>query len=124
LPFVVGKDSIGKKLNLGDLDGTGINTSIIFDPVRGAVVIKTIPAAVMQAIKDYARDQRDIYKKGRLIGNTQRHWTPAFSMPIALHEQFKKELGDPKRDPTAARKWRQRINSSEYEKLRTSEYKI
>lgn len=120
-PFVVDKASLGKVLNLGDLAGIGMNISICFQPGVGAVVIKTIPEKVIQAVKDTARDQRDIHKKGTMIGNTQRHWMPVSSMPSAIREQWETELGAPKHN---WKKWRQRLNSNEFRDFRTSERKL
>lgn len=124
MPFTVSKQAMNRVLNLGDLAGAGVNTSIVFDPVRGMVVIKTIPERVMQAVTNETRGQRDLWQKGRLINNTQGHWLPIASLPAALHEQWKQELGDPKRDPDAARRWKQRFNSNEYRSLRTSDYHL
>jgi hypothetical protein len=83
--------------------------------------MKTIPERVIQAIKDEARDQRDLHKKGTMIGNTQRHWMPLISMPTAMMEQWKQELGEPKHNMKA---WKKRINSNEYKDLRTSDRRI
>jgi hypothetical protein len=120
-PFVVDKASLGKVLNLGDLAGNGVNVSICFQPGAGAVVVKTIPERVIQAIKDEARDQRDLHKKGTMIGNTQRHWMPLISMPAEMWEQWKQELGEPKHNMGA---WKKRLNSNEYKDLRTSDRSV
>ena len=118
MSFVVDKDSLGKVLNLGDFAGIGMNLSLCFQPGVGMVVVRTIPHEINEAVKNETRGQRDLFKKGRLIGNTQRHWQPAASLPTALHNQWVDELGEPKHNTKA---WKKRLNSNEYRDLRTSE---
>lgn len=123
-PFVPEKELLGRVINLGDFAGIGMNVSICFQPGVGAIVVKTIPEKVMNEIIQSNTVDRDIWKKGTLLRNTQHHMLPVGQMPIAMHNQWKQELGDPKRDPDAVRRWKKRWNSREYHKLRTSEYNI
>src|SRR5262245_45255056 len=122
--FSVSPASQGRWLNLGNLAGDGMQVRIKFDNELGMIVEKRIPAVVMEELEKDINYQRDIWKKGSMIGNTQRHRLPVASIPLVLHNQWKEELGDPKHDPVAAKKWRQRLNSIEYRNFRTSEYNL
>lgn len=123
-PFLVSPNAQGRWMHLGDFAGLGYNVSLKFDKDRGLIVQKTIPKAVMDMFDKDIRYQRDIHKKGTLLGNTQKHMLPVASIPIPIYNQWKRELGDPKKDPEAKKKWRRRFNDNEFRDFRTSEHRV
>lgn len=48
---------------------------------------------------------RDQWQKGRMMGNTQRHWQQVADIPAALYLQLKEKFGDPNDNPKEWRKW-------------------
>jgi hypothetical protein len=124
MTFQVAPESVGKWLNLGDISRDGTHLYVRFDREQGMIVKRIVPEHVVdQATTDnhYRQDQN---KKGTLLRCSQQHWLPVCSLPAALDDQWKRELGDPKHDPEAWKSWRRRLNSNEYRKLRTSEYQV
>jgi|TARA_R100001460_G_scaffold75407_1_gene116535 hypothetical protein len=51
------------------------------------------------------REERNSYRQDSLIGNTQKHHQKVAEIPSALYHQLIKELGEPKHNPKAWKKW-------------------
>lgn len=117
-PFVVPQQSQGQWIDLGVNYGDGSHLRIKFDGAKGMVVQRVIPAKIMRAVAEEARHSRDIWKKGKLLGNTQRHWLPIAVLPKHIDAEWKRELGPMKHNQ---KEWKKRINNSEYANFRASE---
>jgi hypothetical protein len=122
--FKVPRRSQGKWLNLGDISGDGTFTKIKFDSEHGMIVKRVIPEKVLELATTDNNYTRDHNAKGKLIGNTQKHWLPICSIPKQIDRQWQNELGNPREDPDAWKAWKRRLNSSEYRNFRTSEHKL
>lgn len=118
-PFVVGPDTQGVWIDILD-NGDGSKTRIKFDRDRGLIVQRYIPAKIMQAVIETARHSRDIHRKGRLLGNTQRHWVPIASIPKHIDAELKQKLGPMKHDPKG---WKKALANPDLAAFRTSEYR-
>lgn len=123
MTFVVSQQSQNRWMNLGNLTADGSNICVRFEPGVGMIVKRVVPEKVMREVMKNANAAREIFKKGKMLG-TQNHWLPIATMPVSLYEQWKRELGDPKRDPVAMKKWKARLNSNEYRNFRASEHRI
>ena len=121
--FTVSQTAQNKWMNLGNLGADGANVMVRFEPGVGMVVKRVIPERVVQAAMENAKEAREIFKKGKVLRSHAR-WLPVYSMPVDIREQWTQELGDPKKDPDAWKRWKQRLNSSEYRHFRTSEHHL
>jgi hypothetical protein len=65
--------------------------------------------------------QRNDYRADSLIGNTQKHQQKVAEIPTALYHQLLKELGEPKHNPKAWKKW---LNDYDNRFFRTSGGKV
>lgn len=45
------------------------------------------------------------YERGKLIGNTQRHWQQVADIPNVIYLQLRQKFGEPRDNPKAWRKW-------------------
>ncbi len=105
------------------LNGTLVE--LMGTPDGGYIVRRRLDPKIVQAVKDQARDQRGIWKKGAMLGGTQRHWLPVCSLPTELDMHLKAKWGDPAKDPDAAKTWKKKLwNNSEARAFRTSEYSV
>jgi hypothetical protein len=85
------------------------------------VVQRFVDPKVIRAVAEQARHDREIHKKGTMLGNTQRHWRKIGSLPSAMHAQLKERMGSAAQDPKA---WRKLWNSGEYAEFRASEGRV
>ena len=51
------------------------------------------------------KKMRDDWQKGRLLGNTQRHWQQVADIPASIYLELKNKFGEPKDNPKEWRKW-------------------
>jgi hypothetical protein len=105
------------------LNGTVVE--LMGTPDGGFIVRRRLDPRIVQAVKDANRDQAGIWRKGKLIGNTQTHMMPIASLPAELHFSLKEKWGDPKKDPDAAKRWKKGLwNNSEARAFRSSEHSV
>ncbi len=115
---------VGRWVELpANINGTVMHVQ--YQPDGTLRVRKTISPAIMAAIKEDCASQRDIWKKGVLIGKTQRHRLPVASLPAEVVDHCKRKWGDPKKDPDAAKQWKKKVwNNGDWKAFRTSEHVI
>jgi len=65
---------------------------------------------------DVNRAAANEYRKGGLIGDTQRHMQHVAEIPADLYFQWVRDYGEPSQNPT---KWKQLLNDSNNAYLRT-----
>jgi len=92
---------MGKKLVYRD-PLTGKETWRHDEPDGGFIFESVSP--IDDIIKNNKAQEAE-YSKGSLIGNTQRHHQKVAEIPSALYHKLIQELGQPKDNPKAWRKW-------------------
>lgn len=119
-PFVVSRQARDVWHDLGNIRSDGSRVRVKFTN-QGMVVQRILDHAIWDAAKAVSHLSRDIHKNGTMIGDTQKHWRPAFSLPAVENAKWTKELG-PYRHNKAA--WHRRANSSDYRDFKMCEGKI
>lgn len=93
----------------------GVKVTLDIDPETGNQIFKQYDDI------DDALAYNDVLRsieQAPLAGNTQRHVQHVASIPLPIYYLWKDILGDPAVDPFAEKRWRERLNSSEYQKFR------
>ncbi|MGI9293516.1 MAG: hypothetical protein ACR2PS_05990 [Pseudomonadales bacterium] len=104
------------KRTLVDDERRGVEVTMEEDPEDGGIIIKQY--ANMDHVLDHNAELRSISDQP-LAGNTQRHMQHVASIPLPIYFLWKTTLGDPHTDPAAEKRWRDRLNSNEFQKMRT-----
>jgi hypothetical protein len=120
-PFVPEKSELDVWHDMGNLAQDGTRVRVMFLSTGGMVVQRILDPAIFRAVAEQARHERDIHRKGTMIGHTQRHWRKIGSLPAAMHAQWKDELGPVADNPKA---WKKRWNDGELAVLRSSEGRV
>jgi hypothetical protein len=98
---------------------TGRPLEVAFVPGGGHATRRTIPEAAVEQIKRQAAASREVYARGFLLGNTQRHRVPHHTMPHALRQHLEQRLG-PYRENKE--RWKA-VVAAEYPELLMSGYR-
>jgi hypothetical protein len=93
---------------------TGKETWCHFDN-DGKLVFET--SQNIDALFKKNKEERNDYRSDSLIGNTQKHHQKVAEIPTALYHRLLKELGEPKHNPQAWKKW---LNEYDNRFFRTS----
>lgn len=118
----VSPEVIGRWIELPPDDQTGAAVRIRFE-ANGYTVQRRIPERIMQAVQETCASHRDLLRKGKLVGNTQRHFLKIGSLPLSLKAHLERKLG-PTNDPDAAKNWKRFWNDSDNRKFRSSEHRL
>ena len=92
---------------------------LLFEGDRVAVVEK-VPEWTTQAIVQEAHDEAREYRRGSMMGDTQRHIQPAAAVPLWLKNKWAREMGPRQYDPREKQRFeRAKLNSNEFRDFRT-----
>tara|TARA_A100001388_G_C28764714_1_gene499980 strand:- start:78 stop:410 length:333 start_codon:yes stop_codon:yes gene_type:complete len=70
-------------------------------------------------IVDFNNEQSKEYKKGSMIGNTQKHYLEVANIPLTVYQDLIQRFGDPSKNPEAKKKWKVWLNDSNNRAFRT-----
>jgi hypothetical protein len=116
--FVPEKQSIGRWLTLPSSEQTGSKVQVMFCADGKMVTRYVLDPRVVQADLERNRQSREIWRKGTLLGNTQRHLVPIAHIPLEKHFQLKRRFG---KDTKALLKF---WNDHGHRDWRASEYRF
>lgn len=101
-------------------DRTGTQIAVMVTSDNKRLVKKTIPPQIVAAAGQDAAKQREFFKKGCMLGNTQKHWMPAARLPWMIYDDIKQKYGTPSQNP---RKWSSLLNN-EFAAFKSTEMTI
>jgi hypothetical protein len=95
--FVPEKQNRDRWLTLPSSDQTGSKVQVMFCSDGRMVTRYVLDKRIVAADLARNRASREIYKKGSLLGNTQRHMVPICHIPLEKYAVLKKRFrGDTK----------------------------
>ena len=74
----------------------------------------------IQEVLDINKAKQNEYRKGSLIGNTQKHWQGVAEIPTLVYMDLMKKFGDPHNNPESQKKWKAWLNDIDNRYFRTS----
>jgi hypothetical protein len=117
--FVPEKQNRDRWLTLPSSEQTGSKVQVMFRSSDGAMVTRyVLDPRIVRADLERNRQSREIWKKGSLLGNTQKHIVPIAHIPYEKYAQLKKRFG---KDTKALLKF---WNNSDHGAWKASEYKF
>lgn len=112
------RETLGKWLRLPNSEQTASQVWVRFDPDGKMHTRYVLHPKVVQADLERNRASKEIWRKGSLLGNTQKHIVPIAHIPMEKYFQLKRRFrGDTK---AMLKFW----NNSDHAKWRASEYKL
>lgn len=84
------------------LSKVGETETWMHDADKGFIIEKR---QEVDAILDANKAQAAEYRKGSMIGNTQRHWQHVAEIPATVFLELRAKLGEPKDNPTEWKRW-------------------
>lgn len=97
MAFVPEKQSIGRWLTLPSSEQTGSKVQVMFCADGKMVTRYVLDPRIVQADLERNRASREIWKKGSLLGNTQKHMVPIAHIPLEKYAILKQRFrGDTK----------------------------
>jgi hypothetical protein len=116
--FVPEKQNRDRWLTLPSSEQTGSKVQVMFCSDGRMVTRYVLDKRIVQADLERNRASREIWKKGSLLGNTQKHLLPIAHIPLEKYFQLKRRFrGDTK---AMFKFW----NNSDHNKWRASEHKL
>jgi hypothetical protein len=91
------KENIGRWLTLPSSEQTGSKVQVMFAPDGKMHTRYVLDPRIVRADLERNRASREIYKKGSLLGNTQKHIVPICHIPLEKYAVLKQRFrGDTK----------------------------
>jgi hypothetical protein len=112
------KENVGRWLTLPSSEQTGSKVQVLFEPNGTMRTRYVLDPRIVQADLERNLRSREVYKKGSLLGNTQKHIVPIAHIPYEKYAQLKKRFG---KDSKALLKF---WNNSDHGAWKASEYKF
>ena len=99
-PFFIG-DKMAKRIVAHDQE-RGVETWLHDNPDGGWTLEQK---QHVKQVLDANRVKANQWERGKLIGNTQRHWQQVAEIPSSVYLELRQKFGDPKDNPKAWRTW-------------------
>lgn len=97
MPFIPEKSSIGRWLKLPKSEQTGSEVFVMFAPDGKMHTRYVLDPRIVQADLERNRQSKEIWRKGSLLGNTQKHMVPIAHIPLEKYAILKQRFrGDTK----------------------------
>lgn len=116
--FVPEKQNRDRWITLPSSEQTGSKVQVMFCSDGKMITRYVLDPRIVRADLERNRQSKEIWRKGRLLGNTQRHIMPLGFLPMEKYCQLKKRFGNDQKE------WRKWWNNSDHKAWRASDYKV